>query len=53
MYPDGVGEIKFDDVIISFKPGPAEINELYYLKAVDTDSEKNKKPYEIKYGSER
>jgi hypothetical protein len=51
MYPDGIGEIKFDNVIISFKPVPVEINELYYVKAVDTDLDINKKPYEIKYGS--
>lgn len=51
MYPDGIGELKFDDVSMSFKPVPAEINELFYVKVVDVDSAKHNKPYKMKYES--
>jgi hypothetical protein len=51
MYPDGIQEIKFDDISVSFKPVPIEINQLYFLKVIDTDSGNHKKPYEMKYES--
>jgi hypothetical protein len=51
MYPDGIKELKFDDVSISFKPVPVEINQLYFVKVVDVDSGKHKEPYEMKYES--
>ena len=51
MIPDGLGKVKFDSVSITFNPVPAEINELYYVKLIDTDSDKHKKPYKIKYES--
>jgi len=51
MYPDGIGEIKFDGVSMSFNPVPTEINELFYVRVVDTESGEIKKPYKIKYDS--
>jgi hypothetical protein len=51
MYPDGIKEIKFDNISISFKPVPIEINQLYFVKVVDVDSDKHKKPYEMEYES--
>lgn len=51
MYPDGIQEIKIDDISVSFKPVPIEINQLYFLKVVDIDSDKHGKPYEMKYES--
>ncbi|MFA5849539.1 MAG: hypothetical protein WC833_06630 [Bacteroidales bacterium] len=51
MYPDGIKEFKFNDVSVSFKPVPIEVNQLYYIKAIDTESDKHKKPYTIEYES--
>lgn len=51
MFPDGLGEIKFDKISLSFKPVLTEINQLYYVKLVDVNSNKNKKPFKIKYES--
>ncbi|MBG0860098.1 MAG: hypothetical protein IQL11_11375, partial [Bacteroidales bacterium] len=51
MYPDGIGDIKFDDVSVSFKPVPTEINQLYYVKVIDTESGRNKKAYKMEYES--
>jgi hypothetical protein len=51
MYPDGIQEIKFSDISISFKPVPIEINQLYFLKVVDVDSDKHGEPYKMKYDS--
>jgi hypothetical protein len=49
MYPEGLGDIRFDSVSISFKPIPAEINQLYFIKVIDRDWQQHKKPYEIIY----
>jgi hypothetical protein len=51
MFPEGIGSLKFDDITLDVKPVPTEINQLYYLKVVDTDTEKSKKPYTIEYQS--
>jgi hypothetical protein len=51
MYPDGIKELKFDDVSISFNPVPVEINQLYFVKVVDIDSVTHKEPYKMKYES--
>ncbi len=51
MYPDGIKELKFDNISISFNPVPVEINQLYFVKVVDTDSGKHKEPYKMEYES--
>jgi hypothetical protein len=51
MYPDGLGDLKFDKVSISFKPVLTEINQLYYVKLIDAKSKESKKPYKINYES--
>jgi hypothetical protein len=51
MYPDGIRELKFDNVSISFNPVPVEIDQLYSVKVVDIDSVTNMEPYKINYES--
>ena len=51
MYPDGIKELKFDDISISFNPVPVVINQLYLVNVVDIDSVTRKNPYKIKYES--
>jgi len=51
LYPEGINELGFDDVSVSFKPVPVEIISPFLLKAVDTYPVTNKEPYEIKYRS--
>lgn len=51
MYPEGIGEIRFDSISVSFKPVPTELNQLYYIKVIDTAPRKHKKPYKLKYKS--
>jgi hypothetical protein len=51
LYPDGIREMKFDNISVSFNPVPIEINQLFFVKIVDIDSEKHNKPFEIKYES--
>lgn len=51
MYPEGLGNMKFNDVSLEFKSVPAEINELYYIKIVDTHPRKSGRHYRIRYGS--
>jgi len=51
MYPDGLGEISFDKISMSFSPVLSEINQLYYVKLIDINSDKNKNPFKIKYES--
>lgn len=51
MFPEGIGSMKFDNIVIDIKPVPTEINQLYYLKMVDTDPVKSEKPYSIAYQS--
>ena len=36
LYPQGLEPIKFDDVELSRISAPAEINQLYYIRAIDT-----------------
>ena len=47
MYPDGIGDMNFDGISLSVKPVPAEINELYYIKVVDTGKGRSGKAYTI------
>jgi len=51
MFPFGLGVIRIDKVSISFKPVLSEVNQLYYVKLIDANSKKSKKPYKIKYES--
>jgi hypothetical protein len=51
MYPDGIKELKFDSIYVSFKPVPVEMDQLYFVKVVDVDSDKHGNPYTIKYRS--
>ena len=49
LYPRGVGTIKVDDIEIVSQEVPAEINQIYYLKFVDTDWKKRETFYSLKY----
>ena len=51
MFPFGLGDIRIDKVSISFKPVLSEVNQLYYVKLIDANSKKSKKPYKIRYES--
>lgn len=51
MYPEGISGIKFDSVSVTLKPVPVEINQLYYLKVVDTGSGNTGEPFSIKCDS--
>jgi hypothetical protein len=51
LYPEGIKELIFDEVSVSFKPVPIEINQLYFLKVIDVASDKPEKPYYMKYES--
>lgn len=47
MYPEGIGDMNFDAISLSVKPVPAEINELFYIKIVDTDKGRSGKAFTI------
>lgn len=47
LYPDGLGPIRFDDVELSRVKGPAEINQLYYIRAIDARMLKGVRPLTI------
>ncbi len=49
LFPHGIGTITLDDIKIESKEAPAEINQLFYLKFIDTDWEKREKPYSLRY----
>jgi len=51
LYPDGIKELKFDNVSISFNPVPLEIDQLYFVKVIDIDSVTNNEPYKMNYES--
>jgi hypothetical protein len=51
MFPDGITGINFDSVSVSLEPGPVEINQLFYLKVIDTESAGSGEPFNIKYES--
>ena len=51
MFPEGIGSLKFDSIVLDIKPVPTEINQLYHLKVVDTDPVKKNKPYTVTYQS--
>ena len=47
MYPGGLDPIKFDDVELSAITGPAEINQLYYIRTIDTRERKGSEPLKV------
>jgi hypothetical protein len=47
LYPDGLGPIKFDEVELSRITGPAEINQLYYVRTMDSVVRKGTKPFTV------
>jgi hypothetical protein len=47
MYPEGVGTLKFDEVEVTGLTAPAEANQLYYLRLIDTDWRQREKPYTL------
>lgn len=49
IFPDGIGPAAFDDVEFSGTTVPAEANQLYYIKIVDTDWKTRDKPYTLTY----
>ena len=52
IYPDGIKELKFDDVHISFNAVPLEINQLFFVNVVDIDSATLNDPYQMEYESQ-
>jgi hypothetical protein len=48
LYPDGLSPIKFDEVELSRVIGPAEINQLYYVRTIDTGLRKGTRPLTVK-----
>ena len=40
LYPDGLEPIRFDEVELSRVKGPAEINQLYYIRAIQAGTSK-------------
>ena len=48
-YPDGIGKIKFEDVEIDVHQKPAEVNQLFYIRLVDTEWKKRSKPYSLQF----
>jgi len=51
IYPNGFGALKIDDIEVGPIGVPAEINQLYYIRVVDTESASRAKPYELAFGS--
>jgi len=49
IFPGGVGTVKTDEIEIRFAKVPAEINQLYYFKVVDSGWKARKAPYQIRY----
>jgi|WetSurMetagenome_2_1015567.scaffolds.fasta_scaffold01748_13 hypothetical protein len=51
LYPEGINKLKFDDVCISFRNTPVEIDQFYFVNVVDIDFDTNDDPYKIVYKS--
>lgn len=47
LYPDGLDPIKFDEVELSAITGPAEINQLYFIRTIDTLERKGAAPLKV------
>jgi len=47
LYPKGLGPIKFDDVELSRVTGPAEINQLHYVRTIDARVRKGTRPLTV------
>ncbi len=48
LYPEGLGPIKFDEVELSRVTGPAEINQSYYVRTIDTRVRTGTRPLTVK-----
>jgi hypothetical protein len=48
LFPEGLGPIQFDDVSLSRVRGPAEINQLYYIRCIDNLVRKPKNRFVVK-----
>jgi len=48
IYPNGFGAVKFDDIEVSPITAPTEVNQLYYIKVVDTESASRAQTWGIK-----
>jgi len=49
IFPHGVGTVRTDDIEIRFGKAPAEVNQLYYFRLVDTDWRTRKAAYSIQF----
>jgi hypothetical protein len=49
LYPQGIGTIKIDDIDIESQDAPAVIDQIYYLKFVDTEWEKRSRAYTLRF----
>jgi hypothetical protein len=47
LYPEGLGAVKFDEVELTGLSGPCETNQLFYVRAVDTEARADRKPYTV------
>jgi hypothetical protein len=47
MYPEGIGAARFDEVEVSGLTAPAEADQLYFLRVVDTEWRGREKPYTV------
>jgi hypothetical protein len=51
MYPEGPGNISFDGITLNMTEAPAEVNQLYFIKVINTNPKKSGKKYSIDYQS--
>jgi hypothetical protein len=49
IFPRGVGAIAVDDIEVRLGKVPTEINQLYYMRVVDTDWRARKRAFTIRY----
>ncbi len=49
MYPEGIGSIDVDEISLESSNSPAVIDQLYYIRFVDSDWENRKEPVVLDY----
>ena len=47
LYPEGIRPFKFDEIDLSAVAGPAEINQLYYIRAIDAATREAAEPFTV------
>ena len=47
LYPDGLSPFKFDEVELSAVTGPAEISQLYFVRAIDSAAREKSKSFTV------